>query len=227
MLLRVYRDYGENEALDRYDSMDLNDEDDFDAMDPMARAAAERKMERRDKRDGRVEGRTGRKGRSRAPAFLQSDSEDSDGEAALLERRRRRNVYDEVQPADGVFEGGEDELPLEQLSDIKANSIKEWIETDAVKRTIMREFRNFLMTYVDDHGTSVYGQRIKALGEGRARALATTSLTVGLILTRLSPLQQPIPNLYTYRSYTSLIAKPFWLTSSPTVQRQCSLSSTK
>lgn len=149
--------------------MDLNDEDDFDMMDPMARAAAEAKMERRDKRAGRAEGRggrAGRAGRSRAPAFLQSDSEESDGEAALLERRRRRNVYDEVQPVDGVFEGGEDELPLEQLSDIKANSIKEWIETDAVKRTIMREFRNFLMTYVDDHGTSVYGQRIKALGEG-------------------------------------------------------------
>lgn len=148
--------------------MDLNDEEDFDMMDPMARAAAERRMDRRDKRAGRADGGPGRKGRSRAPAFLQSDSEESDGEAALLERRRRRNVYDEMQPVDGVFEGGEDELPLEQLSDIKANSIKEWIETEAVKKTIMREFRNFLMTYVDDHGTSVYGQRIKALGEGKS-----------------------------------------------------------
>jgi DNA replication licensing factor MCM2 len=37
------------------------------------------------------------------------------------------------------------ELPLEQLSDIKANSIKDWIETDAVRRTIMREFRIFLV----------------------------------------------------------------------------------
>lgn len=171
-------DYGENERLDRYDSMDLNDEDDFDMMDPMARAAAERKMERRDKRDGRADGGPGRKGRSRAPAFLQSDSEDSDGEAALLERRRRRNVYDEVQPVDGVFEGGEDELPLEQLSDIKANSIKEWIETEAVKKTIMREFRNFLMTYVDDHGTSVYGQRIKALGEGELRNLPQAGIAL-------------------------------------------------
>jgi DNA replication licensing factor MCM2 len=155
--------------------MDLNDEEDFDAMDPMARAAAERKMARRDRRDDRAgpaDGRGGAKRRSRAPAFLHSDSEESDGEAALLERRRRRNVYDEVQPADGILDGdGEDELPLEQLSDIKANSIKEWIETEAVKRTIMREFRNFLMTYVDEQGTSVYGQRIKALGERRLHTL--------------------------------------------------------
>ena len=142
-------------------------------MDPMSRAAAERKMARRDRRADRGgipgEGRgAGAKRRSRAPAFLQSDSEESDGEAGLLERRRRRNVYDEVQPADGIFDGdAELELPLEQLSDIKANSIKEWIETESVRRTIMREFRNFLMTYVDEQGTSVYGQRIKALGESK------------------------------------------------------------
>jgi DNA replication licensing factor MCM2 len=203
--------------------MDLNDEDDFDMLDPMARAAAERKMERRDKRDGRADGGPGRKGRSRAPAFLQSDSEDSDGEAALLERRRRRNVYDEVQPVDGVFEGGEDELPLEQLSDIKANSIKEWIETEAVKKTIMREFRNFLMTYVDDHGTSVYGQRIKALGEGELRYFPQA----GIALRRVFFIIQPTPNLCTCPSYIFPTAKPSWPTSSPIVPLQCSPYSTK
>ena len=174
----VYSDYEENSRLDRYEGIDLDDEAEYDALDPMARAAAERKMARRDKRADRDglpggAGRPGGKRRSRAPAFLQSDSEESDGEAALLERRRRRNVYDEAQPADGIFDAGdEEELPLEQLSDIKANSIKEWIETDAVRRTIMREFRNFLMTYIDDQGTSVYGQRIKALGESENFPLA-------------------------------------------------------
>lgn len=173
-ILCARSDYEENDRLDRYEGIDL-DEKEYDVLDPMARAAAERKMARRDKRADRDglpggPGRAGGKRRSRAPAFLQSDSEESDGEAALLERRRRRNVYDEAQPADGIFDAGdEEELPLEQLSDIKANSIKEWIETDAVRRTIMREFRNFLMTYIDDQGTSVYGQRIKALGESERR----------------------------------------------------------
>ena len=166
-------DYQENARLDNYDSMDLNDDEEFDELDPMARAAAEKKMARRDRRADRgaepgEAGRAGGRGRrSRAPAFLQSDSEESDGEAQLLERRRRRNVYDEAQPLDGILDEGEDELPLEQLSDIKANSIKEWIESEPVRRTIMREFKAFLMTYVDENGTSVYGQRIKALGERR------------------------------------------------------------
>lgn len=46
--------------------------------------------------------------------------------------------------------------------------MKEWIDVPAVRRTIMRAFKDFLMTYVDEHGTSVYGQRIKALGEGQS-----------------------------------------------------------
>lgn len=57
------------------------------------------------------------------------------------------------------------EIPLEQLSDIKAKSIAEWIANERVRRSIVRHFRQFLMTYVDDHGASVYGQRIRNLGE--------------------------------------------------------------
>jgi hypothetical protein len=59
----------------------------------------------------------------------------------------------------------EQEVPLEQLSDIKAKSIVEWIANDRVRRSIVKHFRQFLMTYVDDHGASVYGQRIRSLGE--------------------------------------------------------------
>jgi len=57
------------------------------------------------------------------------------------------------------------ELPLEQLSDIKAKSIIEWIAQERVRRSIVRHFRQFLMTYVDEHGSSVYGHRIRNLGE--------------------------------------------------------------
>lgn len=55
---------------------------------------------------------------------------------------------------------------MEQLSDIRADSIAEWIEDPRAKRTIMREFKNFLMTYTDEKGVSVYGQRVRQLGEG-------------------------------------------------------------
>ena len=57
------------------------------------------------------------------------------------------------------------EIPLEQLSDIKAKSIAEWIANERVRRSIIRHFRHFLMTYVDENGASVYGQRIRNLGE--------------------------------------------------------------
>lgn len=54
---------------------------------------------------------------------------------------------------------------MEQLGDIKAKSIVEWIVTERVRRSIVRHFRNFLVSYVDQHGTSVYGERIRNLGE--------------------------------------------------------------
>ncbi|KEI42805.1 uncharacterized protein L969DRAFT_57704 [Mixia osmundae IAM 14324] len=166
----MIEDYGANERLDRYDDAGLNDSEEFEAMDAATRFAAERRMDRRDRREAGLPGAPSRR-RNRAPAFLRSDSEDSgaEAEAQLLGRRRRRRQYDEVQDDnDNVYE---EELPLEQLSDIKANSLKEWIDTDAVKRTIMREFRQFLMSFTDESGTSTYGERIKSLGEQNLESL--------------------------------------------------------
>ena len=57
-------------------------------------------------------------------------------------------------------------MPEEQLGDIKAKSIVEWVANDKVRRTIVKQFSNFLKTYVDDNGASVYGQRVRSLGEG-------------------------------------------------------------
>ena len=41
----------------------------------------------------------------------------------------------------------------------------EWIASERVRRSIVHHFRQFLMTYVDENGASVYGQRIRNLGE--------------------------------------------------------------
>ena len=56
---------------------------------------------------------------------------------------------------------------MEQLGDIKAKSIVEWIVTERVRRSIVRHFRNFLVSYEDQHGNSVYGERIRGLGESK------------------------------------------------------------
>lgn len=54
---------------------------------------------------------------------------------------------------------------MEQLGDIKAKSIVEWIVIERVRRSIVRHFRDFLVSYVDEHGNSVYGERVRNLGE--------------------------------------------------------------
>lgn len=115
-------------------------------------------MQRRD----RVEGK-GREGhRSHAPAFMQFDDDDNLADADIVGRRRRRH-YDE-QP-DKMDDGADNEMPLDQIADVKTDSIAQWIAELSVRNTIAREFRNFLVTYVDEKGISVYGQRVRALGE--------------------------------------------------------------
>ena len=140
------------------------DEGDFEHMDATTRQLAELRMARRDRAEG-----VGRMSR-RAPVFLQSDDESEDD---VLRQRRRRRHYDEVQEEDAAEV---DELPIEQLSDIKADSIASWVATENVRRTIVREFRNFLVTYVDEQGVSVYGQRIKTLGEMNLESLEVSFL---------------------------------------------------
>ncbi|OCH90248.1 MCM-domain-containing protein [Obba rivulosa] len=134
-------------------------------------------MARRDREEGA--GRRGARAsrRSRMPEFLQSDDVEDEPDGGLLfgMKRRTRRQYDERKEIDDV-EGIEDELPLEQLSDIKAKSIAEWIANERVRRSIVRHFRQFLMTYVDDHGASVYGQRIRNLGENNSESLEVSYL---------------------------------------------------
>ncbi|KAI0829890.1 MCM-domain-containing protein [Trametes gibbosa] len=175
-------DYATNQLLDRYSDRDIDDEQDFDDLTAAQRRAAEASMARRDRLE-----RGGRRGsraaaRSRMPEFLQSDDmEDDDVEGGLLAgmKKRTRRQYDERRDLDDL-EGVDDELPLEQLSDIKAKSIAEWIANERVRRSIVRHFRQFLMTYVDEHGASVYGQRIRHLGENNSESLEVSYLHLAL-----------------------------------------------
>lgn len=58
-------------------------------------------------------------------------------------------------------------MSLDDLRNMKHASMIDWIDQEAPRRTIKREFKDFLLTYVDEHGTSVYGERIKDMGESK------------------------------------------------------------
>jgi DNA replication licensing factor MCM2 len=101
-------------------------------------------------------------------AFLQ-DEEDDAGDLSMQPRRRRHH-YDEDQDEDmdGVMD---EELSLEQLGDIKAANLADWLSNPNVYRSVATHFRNFLTEYTDEHGSSVYGARIRTLGEVNAESL--------------------------------------------------------
>ncbi|KAG9044184.1 MCM DNA helicase complex subunit, partial [Serendipita sp. 407] len=167
-------DYVADTRLDRYSDQDINDEEEFEEMDAATRRAAEQTMDRRDRAAGRGRGRRAA-ARERMP-FILSDGiseadDDMDGTGGLLAgmKPRVRKGYDERKDIDDA-EGIEDTIPLEHLGDIKANSIAEWIATPSVQRAIETHFRHFLLSYTDEK-TSVYGDRIKELGERNAESL--------------------------------------------------------
>ncbi|KAJ7647242.1 MCM-domain-containing protein [Roridomyces roridus] len=172
-------DYAANELLDRYSDADINDDEELEELSAAARRAAELKMDRRDRLQG-----AGRRaaGRRRGPSFVDDDDMDEgdeDEEMVSRMKKRTRRPYDERRDIDDM-DGVEGEIPLEQLSDIKAKSIVEWIANDLVRRSIVKHFRLFLTTYTDENGASVYGQRIRALGANNAESLEVSYLHLAM-----------------------------------------------
>jgi len=141
-------DYKENEKLDRYDDHDIDNEE-YEELDAYERARIEREMRKRDVLEGRL-----------PDAFL-DDQEDY--EEDLMKPRRRRRQF-EAAAEDEEME--ETDLLLENLHDLKGLSIPEWVAMDRPRNTVKKEFKNFLLSYVDEHGHSVYGERIKLMCEG-------------------------------------------------------------
>lgn len=154
------RDY-ERPEDDTYGGRDIDD-DEYDDMDIAERRALEARLNRRDRELARQRGLPN--------AFLAD--EDEDGQVDLTKQpRRRRHRYDEEQGDIDMEDIMDEELSLEALQDVKAASLTDWVALPAVHRTIAREFKAFLTEYVDEQGTSVYGNRIKTLGEVNAESL--------------------------------------------------------
>lgn len=166
--LTAFRDYAPNDTLDTYSQADIDDDEDVNELDMAGRRAVERKLAQRD-RNERTGTRRTRTSRTLMPDILGGDDMDSDADpnVAMLEKmkNRTRRIYDE-RPAEEDAPGDAGEIPFEQLHEIKANSITEWVSLPSVRKTIAKHFHSFLHTYIDDNGESIYGKRILALGEG-------------------------------------------------------------
>ncbi|KAF2083405.1 MCM-domain-containing protein [Saccharata proteae CBS 121410] len=155
------RDEAEREA-DEYEARGLDDEGDYEEMDVATRRQLEARLNRRDRELARQ--------RQMPAAFLQD--EDDDMVDLTRQPRRRRHRYDEEQDDMDMAEDiMNEELSLEALQDVKASSLTDWVAQPAVHKTIAREFKSFLTEYTDEHGTSVYGTRVRTLGEVNAESL--------------------------------------------------------
>lgn len=167
-------DYKRSEKQDTYDLGDGNiDDEEYDEMDAATRRRIDSQLNKRDALLGDAMGN-----RSRRQAFLEDEGDEDNiddiDEYGLPIQRRRRRQYDEDADefmGDVEIDPFNEELSLESLTDIKAPSITEWIVQPAVSRSIARELKSFLLEYTDDKGRSVYGARIRTLGEVNAESL--------------------------------------------------------
>ncbi|KAI0108106.1 MCM-domain-containing protein [Daldinia grandis] len=156
------RDYKEKDDNDAYEGIDIDDDGEFDDINLGERRRLEAQLNRRDREVAR---------RRHGPqAFLQDEDEDGDIDLTAQPRRRRHH-YDEDPDDEMDQDIMDEELSLEALQDVKAASLTEWVSQPSVQRTIKREFKAFLTEYTDESGSSVYGNRIRTLGEINAESL--------------------------------------------------------
>ncbi|CAA9956843.1 MCM2 ATPase [Pyrenophora teres f. maculata] len=153
-------DYASREN-DAYEGQGIDDEGDYEEMSLAQRRELDARLNARD-----------REARRRMPAAFLPDEDEQDGLAGLMGRRRvRRHRYDEEDDMDMGDDIMNEELTLEALTDVKANTLTDWVAQPQVARTIAREFKSFLTEYTDEQGHSVYGARIRTLGEINAESL--------------------------------------------------------
>lgn len=152
------RDYAARPEEDHYDLGDNIDDDVVDTNDIADYNEVNRRLDKRDEYLRQNQ------------AYLGDEDEDR---GDLTMRRRRRNIYDEDQDMgdDGDIDPLNEELTLESLADVKAQSLNEWVTQPNVSRTISRELKSFLLEYTDENGKSVYGARIRTLGEVNSESL--------------------------------------------------------
>ena len=164
----MYQDYALDPQKDRYDTNQVDD-------------SAQRELTLGERR--RIDAQLNERDRLlKNAAYMEDEEEDEmhnelDAMGLPIQRRRRRRQYEEFAHSyDDLLSDMEidpltEELTLESLSNVKANSYSEWITQPNVSRTIARELKSFLLEYTDETGRSVYGARIRTLGEMNSDSL--------------------------------------------------------
>ncbi|KAL1306623.1 hypothetical protein AAFC00_005302 [Neodothiora populina] len=147
---------------DFYQGADIDDDEVYDDMDLAARRQLDARLNRRDRELAR---------QSRRPRAQIDDEEDDVMDLTAQPRRRRHRYDEEEEDLDMAEDIMTEELSAEALADVKAASLTDWVIQPAVHRTIAREFKSFLTEFVDQQGISVYGVRIRTLGEINAESL--------------------------------------------------------
>lgn len=162
LLANMEDDYAANPDKDTYDISNIDD-DEYEEMDAATRRRIDAQL---DKRDELLKG-------GKDEIFLDDDDNGEVNEYGLPVQRRRTRYEDgeNIDMEDLEIDPFNEELSLESLSDIKASSITEWILQPAVSRSIARELKTFLLEFTDDKGKSVYGARIRSLGEINSESL--------------------------------------------------------
>merc|ERR1719295_911944 len=115
-------------------------------------------MRRRDKEEGRVTGRM-RRG-------LLYDSDDDEDEPA----RRRRRMDAAERAAEGEFIEDDEAVQtgvesIENLEDTRGRSVREHVSLVGPKTEIFNRFKDFLRSYVDERGHSLYKEKIRTMCE--------------------------------------------------------------
>lgn len=156
------RDYEAREN-DDYRGADIDDEGDYEELDAAARRQLDARLNRRDAEL--------RRRRKMPSALLGHDDEDDEINDLTRQQRRRRRNYDEDPDDDMEDDIMNEDLSLDALQDVKATSLADWVAQPAVIKTIAREFKAFLTEYTDESGYSVYGIRVRTLGEVNSESL--------------------------------------------------------
>ncbi|KAJ3020773.1 MCM DNA helicase complex subunit [Thoreauomyces humboldtii] len=152
----VDRDYQDNVRLDRYEVSEEVDQETFDSMDAETRQLVEAKLRRRDREQARRDGTL--------PAAYMDDDDDEDEDDMPVRRRRKQRPDQDLPDLDA-----EVEVPGD-IPDVRG-PLNEWVIMEGPRTTIKREFHLFLTSYVNEHGESVYGERIKAMCEANGESL--------------------------------------------------------
>ncbi|OWB83810.1 hypothetical protein B5S33_g2444 [[Candida] boidinii] len=160
------RDYRARPEQDHYEAENIDDQD-YDELETAERRRVDRMLDARD-----AITKAGHLDLDEDAAMAGEDDIERDEYGLPLQRRRRRNRYDE-DPEDFFddIDPTTEELSLEAISEVKAESILEWITKPNVTRSIARELKTFLLECTDEQGKSIYGSRIRTLGEMNSESL--------------------------------------------------------